>query len=68
MLFLYGKVTAQDCAILSHRLQEYGEAYGWELFTIQCLPVVDMIGDVLGFSIQQEEDSLQLLPQQVQAV
>lgn len=67
-MLLFGKVSAQDCAILSNRLNDYGESYGWDIFIIQCLPVVDMIGELLGFSIQLDGERLQLLPQMVQAV
>lgn len=67
-MILFEKATAQDCAILTNRLNEYGEFYGWDLFSIQCLPLVDMIGDVLGFSIEMGEGSLQLLPLPIRAV
>lgn len=67
-MVLFEKATAQDCIILSARLNDYGNSYGWELFSIQCLPVVDMIGDVLGFSVQMEDGGLSLLPLPVRAV
>lgn len=65
---IFGKVTDQDCVVLADRLRAYGSEQGWDLFVIQSLPVVDLIGEVLGFSVVLADDRLTVAPAPVQAI